>query len=179
MEARVSKRYAKALFELAREKNLLAETEESLRKVQDVYEATEEFQTLLESPVIQASEKRKVADQLFKEKIHPLAFQFISLLFEKNREVLLPQVISGFLVLLDEARGIIRGQLYTAHSFTDPQLEQLVKKMNTITGKNVIFEQRVDSGLLGGFVIRMNDKIIDSSLKNQLAKMRENMVSGE
>jgi len=176
---RVTRRYAKALFELAEEQNLLSQVEHDLNSIKLVCDSSEEFGLILESPVIDVAEKKEVFARLFKDRVHPVTFRFLELLVEKNRENLLPLIIDRFLNLLDEARGIVRGQLFTAHPFTEQQLVALKKRLNRITGKEVVLHQSVKPELLGGFIIQMNDTVIDTSLKNQLIKLRDRLVYGE
>ncbi len=176
---RVTRRYAKALFELAEEQKLLPEVEHDLISIKRISESSEEFGLILESPVIDVAEKKAVFARLFKDSVHPVTYRFLELLIEKNREDLLPVIIDRFLNLLDEARGIVRGQLFTAYPFTEQQLTALTRRLNKITGKEVVLHQSVKPELLGGFVIQMNDTVIDTSLKNQLNKLRERLVYGE
>ena len=179
VRSRVSKRYARALFELAREENLLQQVEKDLSELDQYLKASDEFENLLASPVVHANKKREVFDDLFGKQFHPKTMDFIRLLLEKNREYLLPEIIEYFHQLLDEKNGIIRGQLLTAYPFSEAQLELLNKHLNQITTKKVILTQDVDKELLGGFIVQMDDTVIDSSLKNQLLKLRENLLSPE
>jgi F-type H+-transporting ATPase subunit delta len=134
---------------------------------------------LLSSPIIHTSEKKDVFEQLFQKKVHALTYDFLILLLDKNREEWLPSIIDFFMKLSDEARGIIRAQLVTAYKFAGEQLKALKKQLDVFSGKNVVLVQQVDESLLGGFVVRLDDTVIDTSLRNQLAKLRESMVSPE
>jgi len=175
---RVTIRYAKALFELAKEKAILDNVEKDLNRIQRVIDVSEKFQMMLVSPVIGADEKRRVLDNLFRKQLHPITFHFLNLLIDKKRENLLPIIINQFMKLLDEDRGILRGKLITAYKFTKTQMRLLKEKLDKITKKNVVLEQVVDPGLLGGFIVRLEDTVIDTSLKNQLVKIRESLISG-
>lgn len=176
--SRVTKRYARALFELAREKDLLKVVQQDLSLLRQSIESSEDLRVVLESPVVQAADKRKALDKAFEKKVHPVTLRFIDLLLEKGRENLLPDIIWQFGMLADAAQGVIRGQLETAFPLNDSLLAALKRRLDRITGKNVIIQQRVVPELLGGFVVQMNDTVIDTSLKNQLARMREKLVSG-
>lgn len=176
--ARVTIRYAKALFSLAKEEGILPRVASDLELLSNSVDDSEELRTLLESPVVGAREKQKVLSELFETKLSPVTFRFLTLLIEKKREDLLRQIIQRFMKLLDEDRGILRGELLTAYQFSEKQLQALKKHLDKITGKNVVLEQRVESNLLGGFVIRMEDTVIDSSLKNQLVKLHQSMTAG-
>ncbi len=179
MESRVIRRYARALFELAREEKKLEQAETDLKKIRDMLDQAEEFRELLESPIIQAAEKRKVFEELLKDRVDSLTFHFLLLLLHKNREELLPGIIENFLKLLDESRGIVRGQLITAHEFSGDQLTRLKEQLDQYAGGDVRLEQQVDTDLLGGFIVRLGDTVIDNSIRNQLNRLRETMVSRE
>lgn len=177
-ETRVTIRYAKALFELAREENELARIEQDLKRLDQAVAGSAELRNLLFSPTIQSAEKWRVLQSLFLKELHPVTLRFLQLLTEKNREGLLAFIIRRFMQLLDEYRGILRGQLITAYPFAKQQLATLKKKLDERTGKDVHLEERIDPDLLGGFIIRLNDTVIDTSIRNQLQKMRSRLVSG-
>jgi F-type H+-transporting ATPase subunit delta len=98
------------------------------------------------------------------------------LLLDKNREEYLSGIIEYFMKHLDESRGIIRGQLYTAHPFTSDQMDILIKQLERHTGKKIWLEEEQDDSLIAGFVVRLEDRVIDASIKNQLNKMRQSLV---
>ncbi len=175
----MTKRYAKALFELAGDEGLRSAVENDLQSIEQTVAASDDFRILLDSPVIHESEKRKFFKALFQDKLQPITFHFLMLLLEKNRENLLPDIIVHYRQLLDEANGIVRGSLITAHSFSAEQLDELKKRLDKITGKKVVLTEQKDASLIGGFVIRLDNTVIDTSIKNQLARMREQMVAGE
>lgn len=177
--SRVTKRYAKALFEAAQASDQIDQIENDLNLVKEVIEKSPDFSVLLQSPVIGSAEKRKIFRQMFEKKLPPLSFNFLNLLLDKGREKILPEIIGYFFRLIDESRGIIRGQLLSAHPLSVTQLEGLKKHLDRITGKNVQLNQQVDPSLIGGFVVRMDDTVIDSSIKNQLVKMKEYMISNK
>jgi F-type H+-transporting ATPase subunit delta len=177
IQSRVTRRYANALFELAFEKNQVSEISDDLRKIQEVCTSSEDFIRLLDSPVIQVSEKKQVLSRLFEKRIHPLTFYFLELLLEKNRENLLPDTIKYFMRLVDDSQGIMRGELQTAYLLSEQQIEALKKRLDRITGKNVLLHQNINPDLLGGFMVKLDDTVIDTSIRNQLLKMRENFLS--
>jgi F-type H+-transporting ATPase subunit delta len=175
--SRVTKRYAKALFEAAQESKQIEQIEEDLIFVKETIEKSDDFSRFLISPVIQSAEKRKIFAQLFEQKLQKLALEFLNLLLDKGREKMLPDIILNFLRLIDDSRGVLRGQLFTAHNFSETQIQSLKKRLDKITGKKVILAEQVDPSLIGGFVVRLDDTVIDTSIKNQLVKMREYMIS--
>jgi F-type H+-transporting ATPase subunit delta len=173
---RVTRRYAKALFHLAREQKVLEQVESDMANVREIAEESPEFSVLLQSPIIQVQEKRQIISEIFKGKIHQLSYDFLNLLLDKNREDLLSGIITHFLEYIDELRGILRGDLRAAYPLSDQQKESLKDQLDRITGKNVIINEQIDSTLIGGFVIKMEDTVIDASIKNQLNKLRETLL---
>lgn len=175
--SRVTKRYAKALFEAAQESKQIDRIEKDLIYVKEIIEKSNDFSIFLKSPVIQSAEKRKIFAQLFERKLQKLSFEFLNLSLDKGREIMLPAIILNFLRLIDDSRGVLRGELVTAHRFSETQIQSLKKRLDRITGKKVMLVEQVDPSLIGGFVVRLDDTVIDTSIKNQLLKMREHMIS--
>lgn len=177
--SRVTRRYAKALFEAGQESNQIELIEKDLSSVKEVIEKSKDFSILLLSPVIGSAEKRKIFRQMFEKNLQPLSLDFLNLLLDKGREKILLDIIIHFFRLIDESRSILRGQLLSSHPFSAAQLQSLKKNLDRITGKNVQLDQQVDSSLIGGFVVRMDDTVIDTSIKSQLVKMKAYMISNE
>ena len=174
--SRVIRRYAKALFQLASEQHALEQIESDMSSVQRMIEKSKELAAILQSPVIQAKEKQQVLSELFKGKIHELSYDFLKLLLDKNREEFLPGIITYFLKIIDESKGVLRGDLKAAYPLSNEQKKSLKSQLDRITGKNVIINEQIDSTLIGGFIIRMEDTVIDASIKNQLDKLRETLL---
>lgn len=174
--SRVIRRYAKALFELAKEQRVLDQVESDMARVQAIIEESPELSVLLHSPVIQVQEKRRVISEIFKGKIQQLSYDFLNLLLDKNREDLLAGIITYFFKFIDESKGILRGDLRAAFPLSDQQKDTLKDQLDRITGKNVIIKEQIDSTLIGGFVIRMEDTVIDVSIINHLNKLRETLL---
>ena len=114
--------------------------------------------------------------EIYKDRLQPATFGFVSFLIEKNREALISDVIADFRDLLNEHRGIIQGDVYSVVPLSDSQLSNLKKRLDEMTGKNVIINQHTDKSLLGGFVVKIDDVVYDTSLRNQLESLRQNLV---
>jgi F-type H+-transporting ATPase subunit delta len=174
--SRVAKRYAKALFEIALEKKQLKLVEADLETLKKGYRESKEFSKVIDSPVISNQAKKQVFTEIYQRRLQKLIFNFVLLLIKKNREMLLAQVIEEFLDLSDQHHGILRGVLYSVVPLTDEQLEKLTAQLHAITGKKLIITQHEDESLLGGFVIKLQDRIYDTSLRNKLNKLRQNLI---
>lgn len=176
IRSRVAKRYALALFQAAREKGALEAVEADLNLLKAEYEAVEAFRRLIDSPVIENQAKQEAFRRAFSGKIGELAMNFMLLLIAKNRESYFLPVIHHFRELLDAHRGILRGEVLAPVTLSDEQLKRLKAQLDARTGKNVILTQRVDPSLLGGFVVRIRDTIIDTSLRHQLERLKQRLI---
>ncbi len=174
--SRVAKRYAKALFELAVERKQIGKVEENLAALERAYQSQEELRHLFESPVIPNTLKKNTLIEIFQNAFEPLTLNFLKLLCDKHREDKIPDIITDFQELLDEYRGIVRGEVASVVELSDHQLDTLKKKLSGMTGKEVRLSQKIEPALLGGFVVRIDDLVYDASLQNQLIKLKESLI---
>lgn len=176
IRSRIARRYARALFDLAIERNQLKAVEDDLAVLKPEYETVKEFRHLIDSPIITSEIKQRTFSALYKKRLHPLTFNFVMLLFSKNREAQLANVIAEFNDLLDEHRGIVRGEVCSVVPLSVAQLKALKARLDRITGKDVVLSQQLDEHLLGGFVVKVKDKVYDASLRHQLMALRASFV---
>ncbi len=176
-KSRVSRRYALALFQAAQEKKKLKPVEADVHMLQMAYHQSPEFRQLIDSPVISNRVKFDSIAAIFKTRLNSLTLSFLRLLVEKNREAELPDIISEFSRLLDDFRGVVRGEVISAVPMQSDQLAKLKQKLDSETGKNVVLKAKQDASLLGGFMVRLDDQVIDLSLRNQLQKMHQRLIS--
>lgn len=176
IRSRVAKRYARALFEVALESKQLELVEADLKSLQESYRQSQQFSALIDSPVISTEAKQHAFSASFKKRLQGITFRFVTLLISKNREMLLMQIVEEFGDLLDQHRGIVRGDVYSVAPLSEEQVKNLVAQLNRMTGKNVLITRHLDESLLGGIVIKLQDKVIDASLRNKLEKIRQTLI---
>lgn len=176
--SRVANRYSKALFELAVEQKKLDAVEKDLNLVQSVLDENEDFAQLMVNPLVQASVKAKVVGMVFDGKVNSLTFNFLNMVCSKKRSDSIHDIITIFKDRLNDHRGILRGEILSAIPMSDEQKDQVAEKMQQLTGKTVVLGQEIDESLLGGFVVKVRDTVIDFSVKRQLEKLREKLVFG-
>ncbi len=176
IRSRIARRYARALFDLAIERNLLKAIEDDLAILKREYETVKEFRNFIASPVVAREIKQQTFSALYKKRLHTLTFNFVMLLFSKNREEQLADIVAEFHDLLDEHRGIVRGKISTVVPLSAAQLKAVKAHLDRITGKDVVLTQELDENLLGGFVVKVKDKVFDASLRHQLVALRASFV---
>jgi F-type H+-transporting ATPase subunit delta len=170
--SRVARRYSKALFELSLEENQIEEIGADLEIIKIVCLENPEFQTALANPLIDEKVKVKLLRDLFAQKVQSLTFRFLELLSRKKRTPFLLEIVDNFLERVLDYQGISSGILHTASPLEKAQVENIRTRIETLTGRKVILNENLDSALIGGFIIKIKDTVIDLSIRTQLDKLR-------
>ncbi|MGE4133226.1 MAG: ATP synthase F1 subunit delta [Bdellovibrionales bacterium] len=172
----LASRYAKALYNLAREAGEQDVVFEQMRVVQDAFALDPEIQGFVESPVVRPSEKEKALKGVV-EKISLSATlkHFLLVLAKKNRLGIFGDIVTAYQTFADEAHGVTRGVVRSA-AVLDPearrQIEELVSRA---TKKQVILNYKEDPTLLGGLVAEVGSFTFDDSLKSHLIRINEQL----
>lgn len=178
----VARRYARALFSIGKAQGD-AELEaygKDLAGLVAVLMESPELLKLFRNPIFTREEKKAIVEKILSE-MNPTATvkNFCFLLADKDRLSALPEIEAYFGVLLDEAKGIVRGELVTAVELEDAKQTEVKKQLADQLGKELILDFSADAEILGGVVLKVGDKILDASLKAQLNAMKEQIKRGE
>src|SRR5437588_1376467 len=158
-DAKVAKRYARALFSAASKTGKVDAVQRDLSTVNSLCVQTPELQRVLESPLVTADRKREIVDQIFTKELDVLSRHFLHLLVDKRREEILPTVGEEFTRLADDARGLVRAEALVAAPLDDLQRAAFVENLERRTGKTVELNVTVDENIIGGAVVRMQDTV--------------------
>jgi len=174
MMASMAGRYASALFELARDQRQLPEVERDLAAFQAMLDASEDLRRLVRSPVISAEEQvRALAALLERFGIGGLAANFVKLVARNRRLFAVGDILKSFRALLARERGEVSAEVASAHPLTPEQLQLLSDTLRaSVGGKKVKIDTRVDPNLLGGLVVKVGSRMIDSSLRTKLDNLK-------
>jgi F-type H+-transporting ATPase subunit delta len=177
--ASVAGRYASALFDLATEQGKAGDVEADLAKVEALISESGDFARMLRSPVIPAEEQGRALAAVFsKAGLGPLATNFFQLIAAKRRLFAAEDMIKAYRTLAAKARGEVAAEVATAHPLSDAQTATLKDTLKAQAGKDVTLSVKVDPSLLGGLVVKMGSRMIDSSLKTRLAGLRVALKGG-
>jgi F-type H+-transporting ATPase subunit delta len=178
-ESIINVRYARALFSLAKEKGLLETTKADIETVVEVSNKSDEFRLFLESPVVKTSKKINLLNQIFSGSIHELTLNFLILITENRRETLIPDICRNFLDLLRKDMGIKTAVITTATPLPGETLKKarviLEKEFNT----KIELSGKVNPEILGGIVLRVEDRQYDASIASQLKKIKTTFLETE
>jgi F-type H+-transporting ATPase subunit delta len=173
----VSQTYGNALFELAKEENSMDTMLEEVKAVRQIYEENAELAQLLNHPKITREEKKTVIENIFKGRISDHLTGFLVLLIEKDRYNDMNAVFEYFIKQVYEYKNIGVVYVSSAKPLSKEQEKAVEERLLQVT-KYVAFEMHfdVDPGLIGGMVIRIGDRVVDSSIRTKLANMQKELL---
>ncbi len=171
--------YAKSVLELATERKVEVETGRELEEIARVVEENREFQTFLASPAIGEAEREKILQSAFGGRVSELVFNTILLMNRKGRLGLLRQVGEAYGELLQKQQGIVEADVIVAEKLSPDQLEQVRQKVALAIKREVIIHQYVDASVIGGLVLRIEDRLLDASVKAQLRAVRRQLLAAK
>ena len=169
----VAGRYATALFELAVEAKAIDKVAGELDQVGKMIDESEDLTRLVMSPVFSAEDQvRAMGAILEKAGITGITENFVKLTARNRRLFALPGMIGGFRKLVAQHRGEVSAQVTSAHELSADQVAELSAALKASLGKDVQLNRKVDADLLGGLVVRIGSRMIDTSLRTKLNSLK-------
>ena len=173
MTAGMPGRYATALFDLAEAEQAFDEVERDLAQFGEMMDSSEDLTRMVRSPVFSADEQeRAVAAVLDRAGIGGLTGNFIKLVARNRRLFAIRDMIRSYRALLAEHRGEVTAEVASAEKLSDAQLGALEDELRISIGRDVQIETRVDASLLGGLVVKVGSRMVDSSLRTKLQSLK-------
>lgn len=170
---RVSYRYANSLMQLAVEKNIYQKVADDANLIFNSLNSSKEIKAILKSPVIKTELKKNLLKEIFSNKISKESLSFIDFVIQKNREDILIDIFKEFLVLCDKKEGILRANVKTAVEIEETLKNKIKEKLEKKTNQKVIASYTIDPKLIGGFIVEVDDQVLDASIKNKLRLLRK------
>lgn len=165
----VSERYALSLYEVAKAENLAADMCEALGKVSEIFSEYPDYLKVLTTPSISLEDKKQTIRAVFENQVHPYLLNFLLLLTEKRRIGLIHEMAVAFRDCYYLEAGMCAVTAITAVALTDEQMEKLKDKMTSVTGKQIVLKNEVSPEVLGGVLVRIENKQIDDTVKSRLS----------
>lgn len=178
-QSKIAVRYAKAFFSLAKEKELLDTLKKDIAMIGKLASESADFILLLESPVIKTSQKVKLTNSIFKGKVHELTSKFLILITENKREIHIPGICRNFLDLCRKEKGVRSAMITSAIPLSKKIISEIQSQLESELKAHVELSERVNESLIGGFVLRIDDRQVDASLSTQLRKVKEKLFQTE
>ena len=178
IEGSLSRRYTKALFQLAREAGREEQVGQELDRFHAAYRDTE-LQGVLTNPAFDLASRKDVLFEVTKyQQLSQLTVHFLSLLLERDRLAYLSGIVDCYRRLLNEVKGRLQAKVVGASPLEPPMVDRLREVLGGISGKEIVLEQETDPGLIGGVLIELEGKVYDGSVRTQLERMRQRIARG-
>ncbi len=169
-------RYALALFELGTETNVIDDVAKDISTLSALLNESPDLLGLTLNPVFSIEEKgRAIAAVIQAAKIDTLVANFVGVVARNGRLAELQNIITEFNRIFAHHKGEVSASVVTAHKLTKAQLDALKVKLKSLVGSDVNVETEVDESILGGLIVKIGSRMIDSSLTTKLANLEESM----
>jgi len=169
-------RYAKALLQLAIEQNTLTSVSADMNYLNEIIKNSNEFVLLINSPVIKADKKNAVFNELFKNNVNELTMRFLHLLTNKRREMYIDIIAEQFALLYNQHRGVQTAIVTTAVGLDDTLRKKVYELVKNSVKSEIELIEKIDKNLIGGFVVRVGDTQLDSSVVRTLSNYKRKFL---
>jgi F-type H+-transporting ATPase subunit delta len=172
-------RYARALFDVARKEGDIEQAGRDLAAFAQLVAGHDLLPRVLSNPAIPASRKRAVIEELLARagSLTPVVGKLLTLLADRDRLVLLPDIAAAYQDRLMEHANVVRAEVVTAVDLTGDRMAALQQGLAQATGRQVQLESRVDPSIIGGAIARIGSTVYDGSVTRQLEKMKEALTA--
>jgi F-type H+-transporting ATPase subunit delta len=172
----IAHRYATALFELAREADAIPALEADVAALGDALSGSADFRTLISSPVISRDDQAQaIATLAGRMGLSTVAANTLQLMAAKRRLFVLPQLVAALRGLIAAHKGEVTADVTAARPLSSEQSARLAETLKASVGKDVRINLSVDEGLIGGLVVKVGSKMIDTSIRAKLAQLQNAM----
>ena len=177
IEGVAAKRYAKALFEITKDSELLEKVEADLRQIVQVVYSDDEIRNFLNHPQITREVKKEVINAGFSNDISQITKNFLFQLIDNNRQDTLEGILSEYVEMANNYRGIIEVEALSISALNDQDKEKITKSLTERFNKQIRLKNIVDPSIIGGLIIRVGDKVYDGSIETKLKVMKRSLTT--
>jgi len=172
----VSKTYAKALFELAVEEQMIDQILAEYEFVKNSFDEFPDFLEIVKSPQLSNDDKIKIINETYGGKVSELLINFFKILVDKKRSNVIRDVYDDYKVMVDNHKGLVVARVESVIPLEANEIEVLEAKLNNVTGKTVTIENVINPEIMGGLVVKVGDKVVDGSVKRKLDNMKHELA---
>ncbi len=172
-----AKNYSKALVEMVRDNVISFEDlSKDLATVSEILETSQDLRLTLENPTVSEEVKSQIIEEVFKNEVHPQVVSFLKVLIDKNRFLEFSQIKADYEIKLDDVNKIQAVEITSAVELSEEYRERILQKLGEKLQKNIRPNWKVDENIIAGLIYRINDNVIDTSIKSKLDKLNKNLM---
>ena len=169
----VSDRYASALYDLAAEKKLVDPVVEDLSNLKNILKDNKELSLVVKSPLITSTDKLNIFESLLKKiNANELTSTFLKVIEKNKRFSNLASIITQFMNINSQKRGDVLADITSADELNDDQKNNITNQLKSILGDKLSLSFDVDKNIMGGLIVKVGSKMIDTSLANKINKLK-------
>lgn len=177
---RAAKRYAKGLIQFANESNQAEKINHEMMDLKNAVQSSRELAQFLGSPVLDSKKKIQISNEIFKD-FSPVSQNFVKLVLNQGRGDILKEIASQYTELYNKQNNINTAEVISAVALDDAMIQEIVEKAKQKIGADSSFsiENKVNPEIIGGFILRVGDKQIDSSVRSKLNRLKKEFDKNE
>lgn len=177
VDAKVVQPYAQALMSVARSKDMTEQVGEDVRSLVSLLQSSEQLRDFLANPFVKAEDKKNVIGQVVGD--NPYLRNFMMLLVDRRRILLLEAICQEYLVLLRQLNQTVLAEVISAVELTEAQQQAVREKVKSMTNaQEVELNTKIEQDLIGGVIIKVGSQVIDASLRGQLRRLSLRLGTG-
>ena len=176
-QTKVATRYAKSLLGLVAEKGNLEEAFNDMLLIKKTCSENRDLVVLLKSPVVNAEKKVSILTAIFEKSVSKVTMLFITLITKNRRESAVPEIADAFIAQYKTMKGITIASVTSATVLADDAKKKISDLVQKEVGGTVELEMQVNPELIGGFILRIGDKQLDTSILNKIGDLRQEFMS--
>ncbi|MBI3519688.1 MAG: ATP synthase F1 subunit delta [Bacteroidetes bacterium] len=173
----VASRYAKSLLDLSVEKGQLEAVYADMIQVRGICEASKEFITFLNSPIINSDKKIAVIKAVFEGKLNAITDGFLTIVASKRRESVIPEMAASFIEQYRSHKNILTAVVTSANGLDAATKQKALDLVKSQMSGEVELVEKVDANIIGGFILKIGDKQLDKSVARQLSNMKKELTN--
>jgi len=168
----ILERYAQALMSLAQQSNIVDQVGNDINTIAETLKGSEELKEFFASPLYKPEQKKAILSQVFGDGLHSYTQNFLMVLVDRRRIMLLAGICSEFQALLRKLNQVVLAEVTTVRELTSEQTQALKDKVIALTGAHQVdLDIKLDPELIGGVVIKIGSQVIDASIRGQLRRI--------
>jgi len=175
MRSRAAIRYSKAIFQIAEKSNNLSNLKDDMDSIISAHKSSDDFKNLIGNPLINNSDKKEILSIVL-SKMNEQTSNLINLLIANKRLSILYDIAHGFNDIYNRENNIERARVITATPISDKIKTQVLKKIQTLSNKSIEIENIIDETIIGGFILRYENREYNASFSQRLSKLKSELI---
>jgi len=177
-ETTVATRYAKSIIDLAEEKKVLEEIKKDMELFAQTLRANHELQAVLANPIVGHAKKIRILEAIFGDKINKVTDSFFKIMVNKSRSEILYATSKEFINQYNIIKHIDRAYVVSATPLSEENKKKIIEELKAATGGSIELHTKVDESLIGGFVLTIGDRQVDTSISSSLNRLKQDFAHG-